>query len=255
MALWLPGWEVIEGNDAGAWSTGSRHPKLVLHTTEGTSIDGALAAYRAHNSWPHCTVDYRTKRRVQHVPLNRPARALRNRSGGVETGRAPIVIQVEIMGFASKSHLWSAAENDWLGASVVAPLCEAAGIPKRTSVDFHGEHAGWTLATESARQRLSGPAWLAYEGVLGHQHAPENGHWDPGALNIDRVLAAANHDTSEEDDMPLSDADLAKIDALILKRLQPLNDDVTRVLTDAKNQTGRLEGLKVRLDNLLARKG
>lgn len=188
----MEGWEQVRGESAGTWATGPRHPKLVLHTIEGRNADSALNAYKANRSWPHATVDPVRRRRIQHVPLNQPARALRNAKGGVETGRASIVIQVEIVGFAGESHTWARDDLDWLGSAVVGPLCRMAGIPIRTSVDFHGEGAGWVLASTSARQRLSGPAWLAYEGVLGHQHVPENTHWDPGALDIDRVLAAAS---------------------------------------------------------------
>jgi hypothetical protein len=31
-------------------------------------------------------------------------------------------------------------------------------------------------------------AWPGYEGHCGHQHAPEQAHWDPDGLKIDKVL-------------------------------------------------------------------
>lgn len=193
----LPGWEWIPGNDAGTWSNGAVRPKLVLHTTEGRSMDSALWAYRANNSWPHATVDPKTRRRVQHLPVYRPARSLANRRGGVETNRAPTVVQVEIMGFSRETHNWPDEDLEWLGREVVGPLCRAGGVPIQTTLEFYGAGAGWVLASANARQRLSSEAWLNYTGVLGHQHAPENDHWDPGALNIGRVLAAARGSSQE----------------------------------------------------------
>ena len=66
---WLPGWEQIEGNDSGAWSPGTLRPKLLLHTTEGATIEGAVAAYEKKDSWPHVTADPVRRRRAHHVPL------------------------------------------------------------------------------------------------------------------------------------------------------------------------------------------
>lgn len=258
---WLDGWERIEGNDAGTWAPGPRHPKLVLHTTEGGSIDGAVRAYRAKNAWPHVTVDPRRRNRAQHVPFNRPARALRNRPGGVELGRAPIVIQVEIVAYAANAHQLPAADLDWLGTDVVGPLCRVAGIPMRTDVTFYGESAGWVLASETARQRLSGPAWLHLEGLVGHQHAPENTHWDPGALDVRRILIAAlNGGTptptptpaKEDPLMALTDDEahelLEKVRGMDL-RVQELQTELVGI-TDDKGQT-RMDRLVKRVDEAL----
>jgi hypothetical protein len=195
---WLPGYERIPGNNSGTW-TGPGPAKLVLHSTEGGSIEGAVAAYRANNSWPHCTVDPWRRRLVQHVPLNQPARALKNTSAPGETNRLGVVIQVEIVmtartvapkGMRSVTEL-TGEDLDWLGTAVIGPMCRGAGVPLTTSVQFLGDRAGFTLASTTARQRLSRQAWEAYAGVLGHQHVPENSHWDPGPLDIDRVLSAA----------------------------------------------------------------
>ena len=68
----------------------TNRPKLLLHTTEGSSIAGAVGAYKANNSWPHVTVDPIRKTRVQHVPLTKPARALRNSATPAKrTGHPP----------------------------------------------------------------------------------------------------------------------------------------------------------------------
>ena len=38
VTTWLDGWEQVEGNDSGSWASGPKRPKLLLHTTEGSSI-------------------------------------------------------------------------------------------------------------------------------------------------------------------------------------------------------------------------
>ncbi|MBK6858098.1 MAG: hypothetical protein IPG97_16500 [Microthrixaceae bacterium] len=156
-------------------------PQTAAAPTEGSSIAGAVGAYKANNSWPHVTVDPIRKTRVQHVPLTKPARALRNSAVPGETNRAPTVIQVEIVGRAAESHDWSEAALVWLGREVVGPLCTAASIPLVAPREFLGTKAGHTLASVTAKQRLTAAQWRDLSGILGHQHAPENTHWDPGA--------------------------------------------------------------------------
>lgn len=195
----LPGFDHVPATTAGGtyidvpW-------RIVLHTTEGSSVDGAIAAYRGHGSWPHLTVDPSTKRRVQHYPLGVSARALLNLAGGVETNRAR-AIQIEIVGRAGETHTWPVDWLDWLGAEVIAPIraeVQVALVAPR----FVGTEAG-TIATASAPQRMSPEVWLGFNGICGHQHVCENHHWDPGRIDIDRILAAAN---PVEDDMDTKQA-------------------------------------------------
>jgi hypothetical protein len=47
------------------------------------------------------------------------------------------------------------------------------------------------LATASSPIRLTRQQWDAYSGQLGHQHAPQNDHWDPGRLDLAAIAAAA----------------------------------------------------------------
>lgn len=188
--------EWLQGNPAGTYSTPV--DKLLVHTTEGGSISGAVAAYRANNSWPHLTVDCRFGKvpwRVGHLDLSVPARALRNERGGVETNRDG-VIQIEVVGSATRP---ADIDWEWFGEHVAWPICVAMDIPWSSSVPWVAYPASYGTR---APQRLSGPAWTAYTGILGHQHAPENSHGDPGAIPIDRVLAAApvTPIVSEEDD-------------------------------------------------------
>lgn len=195
--------EWLQGNDAGGHVVPVT--KLLIHDTEGSSISGAVAAYKANNSWPHLTVDCRfgkTPWRVGHLDLGVAARALRNEPGGVETNRAG-VIQIEVVGFATMP-----ADIDWawFGKHVAWPICQATGVPWSSTVPWFGYPASYGKA---ALQRLSPADWTAYRGILGHQHVPENSHGDPGAIPIDLVLAAAPT-VPQEDTLSAAEVDEIK---------------------------------------------
>jgi hypothetical protein len=201
-AMWLPGAEVVAGNSGGAW-TGPGRPKLVLHTTEGTTVESAVAAYTANNSWPHLTVDPTTRRIVQHLPLDVPARALRNTPAPGETNLWPGTVQIEIVG-SSLIHppvgvrsvsTFGAEELGWLGVDVIAPVAEATGIPLEVPYRFVGEAEarawGVVLASPDSPIRMSHDEWANTTGIVAHQRVPENDHWDCGDLDIDQVVRAA----------------------------------------------------------------
>lgn len=186
---WLAGFDRIDaGRDGGSWARTDLPWRGVIHTTEGASIAGAVAAYRKNGTPPHFTVDPVRLERAQHIPLDRAAYALKNMPGGVETNRVPC-IQIEIVGYAGQTHLWPAERLDWLGDQVLKPIMERVPIgvahPK-----FVGEEDG-TIARDDAPQRLSYAAWEKLNGWCGHQHVPENHHWDPGRIDLTRVLRAA----------------------------------------------------------------
>jgi len=71
--------------------------KVVHHTTEGSTAEGAMNAFRTNRSDPHFTVD--ATRIFQHIDTAEGARALRNDPGGVQTNRDSAV-QIELVGFA-----------------------------------------------------------------------------------------------------------------------------------------------------------
>lgn len=192
MSDWLAGFEHVNGSGSGAWAGDNEDaPKIVLHTTEGPSLDGAIAALRAKSAWSHFVVDPKTRRKVQCVSLAEGSKSLRNKAGGVETNREKRVYQIEIVGYAAQTQNWSKADLEWLGKEVVGPLAAATGTPLVAPRPFYGADAGWTLAVEGARQRLTPAEWDTAKGVFGHQHVPENNHWDPGKLNVDYILEAA----------------------------------------------------------------
>lgn len=174
------------------------NPIGLLHSTE----TGTWPGYGAGSSAPHLTVRFdptaRTIAARQHFSTTRPSRALVNKAGGVQTNNAR-VFQIELIGscdltFANKHgylYLPDLLEEAWARdalAAVLAAVSESLGIPLTSSVvwaNYPGSYG------EKAAQRLSGEEWEEYTGWLGHQHAPENDHGDPGDIPIGDVLAAA----------------------------------------------------------------
>lgn len=197
---WLPGFERIDvGPDGGTWADATSPWRGCLHSTEG-GWDAALSAYRAKGIPPHFTVDPVARRKAQHVALNRSSYALENDPGGVETNRSRCV-QVEIVGHAATMDELTDDQLRWLAEQVMRPIMAAVPI-KAHAPTFYGEDAGFTLATETAPQRLSFDAWRSFDGWCGHQHVPENAHWDPGHLDVPRIFYwLTPTPTATEDDM------------------------------------------------------
>jgi N-acetylmuramoyl-L-alanine amidase len=173
----MDGVEKVVLEDAGPHVAGK--PKLCWHSTEGSSIEGAIGAYRQNRSSPHFTIDPSRDRIVQHISIFKAGRALQHPGGIPETNRAR-TIQVEIVGFANSMQRRSPAELRSL--SRLARWIERnAGVPSRTTVDFVSFPAG-------VPRRLQGNEWLNYSGHHGHMHVPGNSHEDPGALPIREIL-------------------------------------------------------------------
>lgn len=202
MVTWLDGFTRIGlAVTAGRPYDEMSHPKICLHTTEGSSIEGAESAFT--NYPPHVCVDYRSRRRHQYLPLDTCSYSLKGSESDDE-----YVVQVEIVGFATRPP--GPDECDWLGAEVIAPIAAAIGCPLVPAPQgFHGGDEGIVPYISSALSpiRFKDEAALrAFSGVMGHQHAPPpDTHWDPGPIDIHRILTAA---AEGEDDMPYTEAQL-----------------------------------------------
>ncbi len=233
----------IPGNSAGVMNgDGSR--KALLHSTEGSSIEGAVSSYRAHNSWPTKTVDLKRRIVAVHLPLDVAARALRNDPGGADATNkdGSVLIQYELVGTATDpASIGSPDDLEWFGREVLGPDCRRMGVPLTSTVDW----VAYPASYGAAPQRLSPAAWDAYSGVLGHQHAPDNSHGDPGAIDIERILSAARG----EDDVALTDAQ-EKALALIPKIHALLTDDDL-----ARSPAARSKEITIGVRALLARDG
>jgi hypothetical protein len=188
MIPWLPGYEHDPEPGAGL-SVGAGRPKAVIHTTESPqgSYNAVRNMWRGPANWgrglPHFLAD--GARYVQLLPLNVGAYTLENSPGGADTNRSGPAIQVEICTYAAKglNDLEIEALAQWLAALVDAGV----DLDLSQHPTFYGQDAGFTLATYSARQRMSAGAYQDFNGFCGHQHVPENAHWDPGKLDGLRV--------------------------------------------------------------------
>lgn len=197
----------------------------VVHTTEGMS----LVSYSNGASAPNVTgvPDFKAKkiRWHQHFDVDRSARALMNKSGGVETNSAN-VFQIELVGTCDDKHKtsWSGKKAGvdyihwptapdwalrevawlvrWLNTEHKIPLtCTSMWL----AYGKDSRRPGITPASYGASPaRMSMTTWRSFKGWCGHQHVPENDHGDPGNLDMARIIAYAKGQTPEtEEEDPL----------------------------------------------------
>lgn len=176
---WIPGYTRIDlGPDGGVYDE-TAHPKGELHTTEGDSLASAESAYR--NYPPHIGYDPIKRTKHQYISLNRFSYANKGSESDDE-----FMIQVEIVGYASQTHLWSDYIYRNIAEDVIKPLEELMGIPRK-ALDFHGADEGIYpyISTPNSPIRLTDAELRNYSGWLGHQHIPApDAHWDPGRFLI-----------------------------------------------------------------------
>lgn len=197
---WLDGCEhtPIAGVDGGAWVI-DLPDRVVLHTTEGDTIEGAVATYTGSRDAPHFTVDLARRRKAQHLPLSASSTALAHPSGQPETNRVGRCIQIEIIGRAAQP---SHTDDELQFLAGLLTGIQAAGVTFAwTAPEFHAYPPSMSLGAEPWRMSIA--AWRQFNGICGHQHVPENAHGDPGAIDIQRVIALAA-DQPQEDDMSKS---------------------------------------------------
>lgn len=206
--VWCPGARRVDvGPGSGRMLGGEA--RCTHHTTEGSSIDGAVATYRKTRCYPTFTVDYLKDDVVQHLPVNVGGTALENDSGGVQTNRQGTVnIQVEWIGRAADPFTAKRAKAgpkvralfDFIRSHGVPDVWPAG--PPQPYPDSYGKN-GDRLASD----------WLK-AGHFGHSQTPENAHGDPGAIDPDFIKQTAmvrpptttSSTTSTEDGMFIIEA-------------------------------------------------
>lgn len=184
----LPGYkkEVPSGDwsnetENRAYTTNNKKPnKILLHSTEGSTP--GLAAYPDNNHFAaHFTLDAVNKTINQHYSINVSSNAVKT----VDTDGP---IQIELVGFSvprgdvSQKFIlknWGDSEWDYI-ALVLASISEKTGIPLNTNVDWDTKNDIRLKSVESFRNTV---------GIVGHIHAFDNDHSDPG--NIWPQLSAA----------------------------------------------------------------
>lgn len=174
-------WKPLSG---GAGRMNHDPAKIVHHTTEGSTADGALSALGSHHSDSHFVVGKdRTGAQVilQLIDTDQAARALRNAPGGVETNRDN-AIQIEVVGFAGKA-------KDHETLVLVAKLC-------RWIEETHGVAKVWPSGPPKPAKNGNDPGghnrsadnWTHKSGHYGHSQVPENTHWDPAYTAVEVAI-------------------------------------------------------------------
>jgi hypothetical protein len=237
---WLPGVRRNPASRSGGSFVG-RVTIGVLHTTESSSFTPGTT-YFGHESWPHFTFipDDRLSYREavwQHLPLDTAARALENRLGNaIETNREG-VIQIEVVAYAGDPD-WSRGDGQGVRnlRRLMGEIEERTEIPHRCGVEFR-ERAQYGLGNPG---ELTGTQWRRYEGWCGHQHVPENRHWDPGAIDIDNLMDQEEPVTVEEIERVAR-----RTSTLLLERLADRTD---KTAEPARLQMGKATLYRVRHD-------
>lgn len=196
MEEWMPGVEHVDrGGSVPVQDAGPT--VIVIHTTETQG----RASYSG--SEPHSEIDRDGSIR-QYISLAHTAKALYNYPGtGVETNRRRgRIFQIELVNRASEIHDISDAQLDGLAEFL-------RWVDRQRPFAKTGPPQGWfgsEAASEDADARFSFDEWEDYSGICGHQHVPENDHWDPGHFPLERLLPrlgdppAPKPQPQEEDD-------------------------------------------------------
>jgi hypothetical protein len=147
----------------------------------------------------------------KHFRIDTSSRALVNLAGGAETNTLNVV-QVELVGtcdptthrrWGGSRHIYWPDAPDW----ALRDLGRFIGWLHREHGVRLSAPTKWLPYPSSygrTSARMSASEWRGFYGVCGHQHVVENDHGDPGAIDINRILAYARGGAttpSEEDPM------------------------------------------------------
>lgn len=128
---------------------------------------------------------------MQFLPLNVGAYTAKNRPGGADINRSGPMIQIETISYAAQG--WDDDTYEGFGRWLADLKVAGVDFDIDTHPRFYGPNEGIVLAREDSPIRLSAAQFEAFNGWLGHQHFPENDHWDPGGIDADRVVRIARH--------------------------------------------------------------
>jgi hypothetical protein len=158
------------------------NPSFCVHTTEGSTVEGAVATLRANFSAPHFVVGERTI--VQMRPLWAQAATL--------VSHNERFIQVECVGRADlKEHQLTI--GTWAPlVALTRYVNQKLGVPLKRPLGFSDQLPPGTWANDNPR-RQSGKA-LQGRVVVGHIDVPDQSptwHWDPGSLDYSALFDQA----------------------------------------------------------------
>ncbi len=175
--------------------------KLVLHTTETAGWPGYpdFAPHLTYNPWTHVW--------HQHFPLTRSATTLVDGASTSVRENRDFCIQIEIVAYCDPAMVKKYGHGiDDIDAEAVQDLAELAAWLTRYGLELRLA-SGWLPYPKSygnTRNRMSGPAYDAFRGILGHEHVSTNVHGDPGDPPwLSRMLTAAKTAAGHTDPTPV----------------------------------------------------
>lgn len=207
--LWLPESTRVAAVRSGDVPRRADAPaRGVVHTLETPTGTGLRVL--STMEWPYQVVaDPVLRQAWQAIPFNRTAYALKGVAGRETNHMGRCCAQIALVGYARDMHRLTDDQLDWLATTVFGPASWLCGIPMAPHPTFWGEGAGFVLATTTSKARLTWAQWESLNGWIGHQHAPGQDHWDPGALNWPRIAATATAPEPQEQPVePIGSADL-----------------------------------------------
>ncbi len=163
------------------------HPSACLHTTEGSTLDGAVRTIHLTGFAPHFTIG--DNQIVQMRSLGLAGSALRAHNDHF--------IQVEAVGF-SKLEVHQLTPATWLPlVALTRWMRDTLGIPMVRPPSWP-DKLGSFPASDNERRRDGFS--LLDRGVYGHVDVPDQSptwHWDPGSLDYSALFL----DVGGDDDM------------------------------------------------------
>lgn len=255
--LWMPGATRLDVGDHAPTDGGPA--KAIPHVTWDQDTTAAkplpLVPYTRLVDWfgrnpagipsaPHILWDPFEGRFTQFHPANSRSKSLADQPGGTRTNRAgSVVIQIEALFFPYC--VWNGKTYPRLidtpckGWPELLAWIRSWGVPDR-----------WPMGPLTTRGNRDEETWETKAGWYGHSQVPENDHTDPGSWPA--------FDTSQEDDMAVSDEDLKRIALAVLGykgRMPDGSTDGQDVYAYIRNTKGQVAGLLAAVQALAGQVG
>jgi hypothetical protein len=215
---WVTGVPVrtVFNTPGGTYGGSSDQGRFLLHTTQGSSLVGAVATYEANGRTsgpiaPHFTYDWLTRQAAQHIPVTKSAYSLQHPSGFAETNRVPWTIQIEIVGYAEDSGWWPDQAYERLGSFLNVIIGELWAFGVKVPLTAPPTWTAYPLPAGVGRPTRDD--WCLF-GMAGHQHVPGNTHLDPGAVDAARLLSHLSP-PGFDGELDMNDEQMARLAQLI----------------------------------------
>lgn len=227
--LWVPGAQRLTPHGASGTMAGGA-AKVIVHTTEGGTFDSNADYLAAVEAEPHLLYDPNTDRLGQFYPLDSSARALKAGGGTSKNKDGRVVIQVEVVGYASRpfTDTWHPGPN-WAAVLAAAASWGVADRWPAGGLSTHGEAVSRSVA-----------AW-DQGGWYGHANVPDNDHWDPGGISQSALLAAGEEDTmGDVSIVGITEASAQVIAKAIWERYKPGGDNMATIVDKTQNDVAAI---------------